>query len=329
MSDPLALLRPRRRIAGISAILLPFDAAGAVDWPAFEAHVARTHAAGLTPAVNMDTGYVNLIDAALQDAVLDRARSVLGTAPFVAGAFVRDEPGAPFDGDAYVRRFDAIGRRGATPVVFQSHGLTRQADAEIVAAYERLATHCDAFIAFELGTMFAPFGAIYSLDVFEQIMAIPRCQGIKHSSLKRAREWQRLRLRDQRRPEFKIFTGNDLAIDMVMYGSDYLLGLSTFAPEAFALRDRYWLAGDERFYELNDLLQYLGFFAFRRPVPAYKHSAAQFLKLRGWLGCDATHPASPTRPDSDRAVLADVAERLAALLETGDAGSNRARPPIE
>ena len=32
-----------------------------------------------------------------------------------------------------------------------------------------------------------------------------------------------------------VLTGNDLAIDMVMYGSDYLLGLSTFAPEAFAL----------------------------------------------------------------------------------------------
>ena len=35
------------------------------------------------------------------------------------------------------------------------------------------------------------------------------------------------------------------------------------------------------FYALNDLLQYLGTFAFRPPVPAYRHSAAQFLKLRG------------------------------------------------
>ncbi len=39
-------------------------------------------------------------------------------------------------------------------------------------------------------------------------------------------EWSRLALRDRIRPEFKIFNGNDLAIDMVMYGSDYLLGLS-------------------------------------------------------------------------------------------------------
>ena len=38
------------------------------------------------------------------------------------------------------------------------------------------------------------------------------------------------------------------------------------------------------------MLQYLGFFAFRAPVPAYKHAAAMFLKLRGWVGCD-----EPTR----------------------------------
>src|SRR5207302_1471807 len=62
--DPVALLRPRRKIEGISAVLLPFAADGGVDWDAFAAHVARTADAGLTPAVNMDTGYVNLLDDA-------------------------------------------------------------------------------------------------------------------------------------------------------------------------------------------------------------------------------------------------------------------------
>ena len=38
----------------------------------------------------------------------------------------------------------------------------------------------------------------------------------------------------ERRPDFLVLTGNDLGIDMVMYGSDYLLGLSTFAPDLFA-----------------------------------------------------------------------------------------------
>ena len=147
--------------------------------------------------------------------------------------------------------------------------------------------------------MFAPFGKIYSLEVYRGLLGVKKCLGAKHSSLRRELEWQRLRLRDELRPDFQVFTGNDLAIDMVMYGSDYLLGLSTFAPDLFARRDRYWETGDPRFYELNDVLQYLGFLAFRDPVPAYKHSAAMFLKLRGWIGCDATHPQSPSRPESD------------------------------
>jgi len=97
-----------------------------------------------------------------------------------------------------------------------------------------------------------------------------------------------------------------------MYGSDYLLGLSTFAPDVFAKRDAAWLAGDPAFHELNDLLQYLGFLVFRPPVPAYKHSAAMFLKLRGQIECDATHPDSPTRPGSDRDILRNIVERLPA-----------------
>ena len=46
--------------------------------------------------------------------------------------------------------------RGATPVIFQSFGLTTQPDGELIAAYELIGRHCDGFIGFELGTMFAP-----------------------------------------------------------------------------------------------------------------------------------------------------------------------------
>jgi dihydrodipicolinate synthase/N-acetylneuraminate lyase len=300
--DPLTLLRPRRRITGISAILLPFHADGSIDWPAFAAHVRRTADAGLAPAVNMDTGFGNLLDDATKLAVLERTKAELGGRPFVAGAFVKDAPGAKFAFDAYARAMEPVAAHGGTPVIFQSYGLTGQPDDAIVASYAKLGT-VSPFIGFELGTMFAPFGKIYSLDVYRGLLGVTACLGAKHSSLNRELEWQRIVLRDQTREDFKVYTGNDLAIDMVMYGSDYLLGLSTFAPDLFAKRDAYWLAGDPRFYELNDQLQYLGFFAFRGPVPAYKHSAAMFLKLRGWLACDDTHPRSPTRPDSDRAVL--------------------------
>ncbi len=309
-SDPLAMIRPRRTITGISAILLPFTETGDIDWPGFAAHAVRTADAGLTPAVNMDTGFGNLLTHEERVEVLDITRSALGGRPFVAGAFVADQPGAAFDRDAYLRSMGPIVERGGTPVIFQSYGLTQLSDAELVAAYESLGTGCDGFIGFELGTMFAPFGKIYSLDAYRGLLGVKKCFGAKHSSLRRELEWERLRLRDEARPDFKVYTGNDLAIDMVMYGSDYLLGLSTFAPDLFTKRDRLWAEGDPGFYELNDSLQYLGFFAFRNPVPAYKHSAAMFLKLRGWIGCDDTHPRSARRPESDREVLAEIAARV-------------------
>ena len=313
--DPLTLIVPQRQITGISAILLPFDAAGGIDWPAFDAHVLRTAAAGLTPAVNMDTGYVNLLDDATRLAVLDRTRAVLAGGSFVAGAFAKDGPGSGWARDAYLRQTEPIQSRGGTPVVFPSYGLTSLSDDGVVAAHAELSRHCPKFIAFELGTMFAPFGRIYSLETYRGWLEIPQCIGAKHSSLRRELEWQRLRLRNAVRPDFHVFTGNDLAIDMVMYGSDYLLGLSTFAPDLFARRDALWAAGDPDFYELNDTLQYLGSFVFRPPVPAYKHSAAMFLKLRGWLSSDCTHPHSPTRPDSDRDVLREIGRRLQIPVE--------------
>jgi len=295
----------------MSAVLLPFEAGGDVDWVGFRGLLEGTVAAGLVPAVNMDTGYVQLLDAASRSRVLDATREVSGDG-FVAGAHVADAPGAGFDEDAYRRAMEAITERGGTPVVFPSHGLSGLDGADWAGAHARLARHCDRFLAFELGPMFVPYGRIYDLAAYEALLDIPECAGAKHSSLSRALEWERLALRDRVRPDFRVLTGNDLAIDMVMYGSDYLLGLSAFAPEHFARRDRMWRDGDPGFYELNDLLQFLGCFAFRDPVPAYKHDAALFLHLRGRIACPDPHPEAPTRPASDVPVLRDIARRLEA-----------------
>jgi dihydrodipicolinate synthase/N-acetylneuraminate lyase len=313
--NPARLLRPRRKPVGMSAVLLPFAEDGGVDWPGFRAHVERTAAVGLTPAVNMDTGYVHLLDDATRRRVLDETRNTLGGAAFVAGAFVSDRPGDAFHLDAYRRAIDAIQQHGGLPILFQSHGLVSQPPERLLYAYGALGRDCPRYLAFELGQAFAPFGKIYDLETYAGLLDVPACIGAKHSSLSRVLEWQRLMLRDERRPDFLVLTGNDLAIDMIMYGSDYLLGLSTFAPDWFARRDALWAAGDAAFYQWNDLLQYLGFFAFRPPVPAYKHSAAQFLKLRGWISYDNTHPQSPQRPASDRDILRDIAQRLAVFGE--------------
>ena len=304
------MIRPRRKIRGISAILLPFQENGDPDWTGFSAHVQRTVAAGLAPAVNMDTGFGNLIDDSIRRRALELTQAE--TNDFVAGAFVGDKPGAAFDDGEYLRQMEMIQHHGGTPVIFQSFGLTGQSDEAIVASYAKLASHADALVGFELSDVFAPFGKIYSMDVYRGLLGIDQLIGSKHSSLNRELEWQRLLMRDELRPEFHVFTGNDLAIDMVMYGSDYLLGLSTFAPDVFARRDAAWAAGDPAFYELNDWLQYLGFLTFRPPVPAYKHSAAMFLKLRGQIECDHTHPQSPERPESDRDILRQIVEQMSA-----------------
>jgi dihydrodipicolinate synthase/N-acetylneuraminate lyase len=307
--DIPARIRPRRTITGMSAVLVPYTADGAIDWAAVEAHVVRTFEAGLTPAVNMDTGYVQLLNPAEKASVLDLTAKVTGGA-FVGGAFVADGPGDALDLSGYARAAPEIAARGGTPVIFPSHGLSALDDAGWVDALARIGATVDRFIGFELGTMFVPYGRIVSLDAYQGMMDIVQCIGAKHSSLSRQAEWDRLAVRDAARPDFMVLTGNDLAIDMVMYGSDYLLGLSTFAPAEFAARDRMWAAGDPTFYELNDVLQHLGQFAFRAPVPAYRHDAAMFFELRGWAQSDVTPAGVPRRPESDRAVLADIAARL-------------------
>lgn len=300
-----------RPIEGNSAILLPFDEDGNISYAELAAHIERTAMAGLRPCVNMDTGYVNLLSADERLRVLETAREVMGGRSFIAGAFIEGQDGDPLE--LYLREAAMIQRFGGVPIIFQSSYLTSLSEENLLATYRQIASQCDQVIVFELGKMFAPFGAIYSLDVVRGLMEIPQITGMKHSSLDREQEWARLRLRDAVRPDFKVYTGNDLAIDMVMYGSDYLLGLSTFAPEKFAERDRLWATGDPAFYQLNDLLQYLGFLAFRSPTPGYKHNAAQFLKICGLISSDRTHPRSPARPASDVAILHDVAERLGLL----------------
>ncbi|MGK2948427.1 MAG: dihydrodipicolinate synthase family protein [Acidimicrobiales bacterium] len=275
-------------------MLLPHRSSTEIDWPAFEAHVVRTAEAGLTPAVNMDTGFVHLLSPEQRAEVLARTRA-LGV-EFVAGAF--DEADV-----------EAVQALDGLPIIFPS-----AATADVVAAYQRIAVGADRFLGFELSPVFNPDGHIWDLDTYRAVLGIERCVGAKHSSLDRQAEWDRLRLRDEVRPAFRVLTGNDLAIDMVMYGSDYLLGLSTFAPAEFAARDRCWAQGDVAgFHRLNDLLQWLGTTAFRPPVPAYRHDAAIFLHLRGWTGSDVTPTGAPRRSPWERELLVDVAAAMGVL----------------
>jgi dihydrodipicolinate synthase/N-acetylneuraminate lyase len=309
---PIPSLKPCRPIEGISAVLLPFREDGAVDFTAFAQLVERTWSAGLTPAVNMDTGYSNLLTRDERAEILGLVNSLARGRRFVAGAFIEGEDGDPVR--LYRRECNAIQCAGGLPILFPCSALKPLSGAQLVDVFRGVAGECDEFLGFELGEMFVPFGRIWDLDTYRALLDLPQLKGAKHSSLSRELEWERLVVRDARRPDFKVYTGNDLAIDLVMWGSDYLLGLSAFHVEAFAARDRLWAAGDARFHELNDWLQYLGMFAFRAPVPAYKHTCAQFLHLRGLIASPEPHPRSARRPDSDVAILEPIACRLDALV---------------
>jgi dihydrodipicolinate synthase/N-acetylneuraminate lyase len=304
-----ARLAPGRTVHGISAVLLPFDANGAIDRTAFERHLLRSRAAGLDVAVNMDTGFVDLLTPDERVKILDTTRRALGPGvPFYAGAFPANDGGSVLE--RYRAPVAAIVARDAIPVIIQCRAMHDMAAADKATLYARIADLAPAALAFELGPVFAPHGEIWDDETFARVLDVPRITGAKHSSLDRATELRRLAARDARRPGFRVYTGNDLAIDMVAYGSDYLLGLSTFAPEAFAARDRALAAGDASFLSRNDALQHLGNVGFRAPVAAYKHAAAQYLHLTGALDADHVHPRAPRRPASDRVLLLDCALRI-------------------
>ena len=290
---------PAHRSPACRRCSCPTPPTATIDWPAVEAHIARTVDAGLTPAVNMDTGYVQLLDAADRERVLDLAAAVTGggvrgrrlrgrrarrrrsTSPRYAAAGGRHRRARRHAGDLPVPRAERarrrrLGRRRSRPSAPTS----------------------TAFIGFELGA------DVRAVRAHLLARRLPRAA--RHRRRASAPSTRRSAASSSgtgspcatsARPDFQVFTGNDLAIDMVMYGSDYLLGLSTFAPERFADRDR--LLGRRRpraSTSCNDLLQYLGQFAFRAPVPAYRHDAAMFLQLRGWARSDVTRPASPGAP---------------------------------
>jgi dihydrodipicolinate synthase/N-acetylneuraminate lyase len=301
--------KPCRKVQGIAAALLPYAADGRVAVDAFQKHLQATHRVGLINAVNMDTGYVNYLSEGEKKDVLRWTREALGKdATFVAGTYIEGQTGNVVT--LYRKEMECIVSFGGVPVLFQTSQLHGKPAKEKATIYREASAGFRQVLAFELGQMFAANGEIFDEETVRWLMDIPEIKGIKHSSLDRATELQRLMLRDAHRPDFRIYTGNDLGINMIEYGSDYLLGLATFAPEKFAERDRLWEAGDPAYYALSDALQYLGNVAFRGPVPAYKHSAAVFLHLTGRIPTDRTHPKNLSRPLWEAEMLRDCARRL-------------------
>src|SRR5216684_6330822 len=94
IADLMERRQLRRKVQGIAAALLPYEADGRVAVEAFQKHLAATQRAGLTNAVNMDTGYVNYLSDAEKQDVLRWTREVLRDGvSFVAGAYIENQEG--------------------------------------------------------------------------------------------------------------------------------------------------------------------------------------------------------------------------------------------
>jgi dihydrodipicolinate synthase/N-acetylneuraminate lyase len=318
LADALSLraiirrLVPGRATDGIAAVFLPFRQNDEPDLDTFARLVEHTYNVGLTPAINVESGSVHLLAPEQRSDVLAVAAGVARGRRLIAGAFIENELGDIVR--LYQREIERIVRQGGTPLLFQCSGLTSLDEEAIAAVYREATAACPAALAFELGRMLAPFGRIYSLDLVQRLMDIPQLVGLRHSSFDRVQEWYRLEARDLRRPEFRIYSGNDLAIDMPCFGSDYLLDLAACAPEAFELRDRLWQAGDLRIVGLNDLLHHLGWLVSRPPFAARTHAVAQYLHVRGLLPSARVHSDAARRPETDLTLLKEVSERLEAML---------------
>ncbi len=109
----------RRKVKGIAAALLPFEADGRIAVEAFQNHLRATHRAGLMNAVNMDTGYVNYLSQSEKLDVLRWTREALGNdVPFVGGAYIEGQPGDTVA--LYRNQVDPIVAHGGIPILFQS-----------------------------------------------------------------------------------------------------------------------------------------------------------------------------------------------------------------
>ena len=112
------------------------------------------------------------------------------------------EPAIPslFTGSRWIRPF--------RPAVFRScfrlQGCIGLSSKEKAVVYQAVCQGYPHVLAFELGTMFAPNGEIFDEDTVRRLMDIPEIKGMKHSSLDRLVELNRLALRDEQRPEFRI-----------------------------------------------------------------------------------------------------------------------------
>lgn len=295
-------------------MVVPFDEVGDPDWASFARHIARVAKVGLTPGVSMTMADPALLRTDLQVGAIYQAEEALAGAAFYAGVHVLDDPGDWFNLDRYRRQAEVVVNHGGTPIIFPSHGLVALPDDEWLKVMAEVGRDLDRFLVGDVGQRRLGFGRLRSIDAYIALLRNRQCIGIAHQSLSRVDEWDRMARHAALRPDFRLISLNERAIDMGIYGSDYLLFGASMVPERFAQRDALWLESDREFFELNDQLQYLSAFTSREPIGGQAHSVLQFMKLRGWIASSDLPQGAIMRPETDLAILEEAGRRLDVLL---------------
>jgi hypothetical protein len=180
IENVIGRIRPRRKVQGIAAALLPFETDGRIAGEAFRQHLKATHRAGLMNAVNMDTGYVNYLTDDKKKLVLGWTREALGAnVPFVAGAYIEGQEGNVVS--LYRRQMDQIAEFGGIPIIFQTARAHAMSAREKVNMYRDAARGFPAVLAFELSPVFAPNGEMFDADTVRGLMG---SRGLRIESFK-------------------------------------------------------------------------------------------------------------------------------------------------
>lgn len=307
---PFDLLCPGRRPAGLAPVLLPYLPSGEPDWDGFAHLLGRVVDAGLVPFLNAGPGAGDRLSPSLRAEVVATVGAALGGGRFVAGVRAEDGADGAFDPSRLAGSVAAIARHGGVPAIFPSPTLAAMGPDEALALLAWVGEWCDRVLGVDVPAERWPGGRTWGLDAFTALLDQEPCIGLVDASWNRQLEWDRIRRRDEVRPDFRLYSANALALDQVAYGADHANDLSAAVPDAVADRDEAWAREDPGAVERNDALQALATLVFRPPVAAARHALARVLHLRGWLDHDLVHPDLPRRPVSDDELLVPALERL-------------------
>jgi hypothetical protein len=310
---PFDLLCPGRRPTGLAPVLLPYLPSGEPDWDGFAHLLGRTVDAGLTPFVSAGPGAGDVLDASTRAEVVATVGAALGGRTFVSGVRAEDGPDGGFDPSRLAGTVAAIARHGGVPALFPSPTLARLDADEALGLLAWMGEWCDRLLAVDLPAERWAGGRAWGMDAFEVLLDQPACIGLVDGSWNRQLEWDRIRRRDDLRPDFRIYSANALGIDQIMFGADHALDLAAAVPDAIADRDEAWAREDPSVIDRHDALQALATIVFRVPVEDARHALARVLYLRGWLAHDHVHPSLPRRPPSDDDLLLPALDRLGLL----------------